>query len=188
MTSIVRRIWLPAVLLPIVVASLGCDLAWTRFESHACGLSVVLPGTPAEEHRLVKNGDDAIAFTWYALEVPRDLVRSQTFTNFYEFGCTTADHDQNLAGWLNEARRWIPQGLDGELVRTSNIASELGAGVEFEIRNARMTYMVRLFAGNGRLYEFVAGKSGNRFLAGHEQRFLDSAMPLARKIPTAPAP
>lgn len=147
---------------------------WQTFESVECGFSVEVPGTPKESREPVQTAAGVLEFRRYSVEVPRDLLRSQTFINFLDVGCADWPEGGDAAATLRQAEDWVPRHLQGQLEKRRALTARGLPGMELEIRKPRMLYVVRVFADKGRLYQLVAGKSGNRFLTGAEARFMDS--------------
>src|SRR5262245_20352715 len=155
----------------------ACQGDWTTFESAEFGFSVEVPGSPNESYETVHTAGGLLEFHRYSVEVPRDLLRSQTFINYLDVGCANLPEGGDGATTLRQAEDWVPRQLQGQLEKRRAITAKSIPGMEMEIRKPHMLYVVRVFADKNRVYQLVAGKSGNLLLTGAEARFMDSFLP-----------
>jgi len=154
--------------------TVACDGGWRRFElgGDDCRFSALLPAEPQETRFRVRTVTAETEFRWYALSLPRDLVRSQNFINTVGMGCAVLPAD-DAVGALAAPEAWLPREFRGRVLSRRALTGPV-PGSEVEIYVAPLRYIARFHVTGRTMFEAIAGKSGNRAFGGTERRILDS--------------
>jgi len=157
----------------LLLAFVGCHSDWRRIESSECGFTVRVPGPPALGRRVLTTSRGAVEFQWWKVEVPRHILRSQTFINSFQAGCAVLPMAIDDRGGREEIERAIARELGSIRTRRAVTISSQPA-TELTIDAGPVTYVVDLLFRNGKVYELSAARSGNMLLKGTEATFFDS--------------
>jgi len=172
-TSMFRGQFVTRTLVVLPLALVGCTSGWRRIESAECGFAVRMPGEPSVARRVLNTSRGTIEFQWLRLEVPRNVLRSQTFINFFQAGCAVLPNALDDTDGRREVERSVAQEI-GPIQARRIVTIGFQPAIELDIKADRVTYVVRLLFQRGRVYQLLAAKSGNILLRGTEATFFDS--------------